>query len=785
MSYTQEIYDKIKGQLVAQRDALGLTYSGSMDSDWLLNDMTQRLANSGLSSIYDFDMREVVDPLWERPYIHKWSPSDAEGNSIGDTKYGIYGGDDAYTYYPTEEAALDATRSRHTGYFNKADEVRGELTFGGAKGKGIWASTGAGEGYTDYHVQEVTLADGSTIPVFLTQKMESGGLADFAPILGIVAMAVPGLQGIGASLLSGTALAGSTIAAGALTGAIVSGSIATVTGGDILESAAIGALGGAVGGYMRGETSLNTLTSQSADLIAAGFDVQDVADSLAGLGNAADINGILQGAGVGTQAAIDASYNTLNTQINVSPATSPSTPGQPGVNGTSSEVAVTPEVTGAAPITEAAPATPSDQTLAEGRTAWANAGDPDYVIGDQVAADLHNAGVPLPPEYGYGDAFMPTDAAGVGFNGEYNIPFDKNGVLERDVVVGQVGGGSNGYTPATPLEDYGLSEDYFRNLQNTGTVSGNLSGVVDPTNVLEVPANFTDNILGDMVLGTHDPLQPVISASSAVLPGDGYTDNSFDYENSSPSAQAATTGAGVTLGDIVSGARDIATGVSAVGAIIGSGGGGGAGTGGGSSTNTGVNYTNIMSQLDPYWTYRRDTEIPMMEEAGAGANALSSLYRSSFSNPLGTYNLPEMQALSARFMGDIQRRDAATGRMSQYGARGVEAQNQYLTNTLPAYRQNLQQGLGTLYNAAKVPAPDAETVRQAFGSAIDQSNRATLANQGTLSGAVSGLQGSWNQMTGSNNVLDQITGAANTISNVANVYNTGTRAWNTLSNMFQ
>ncbi len=53
-----------------------------------------------------------------------------------------------------------------------------------------------------------------------------------------------------------------------------------------------------------------------------------------------------------------------------------------------------------------------------------------------------------------------------------------------------------------------------------------------------------------------------------------------------------------------------------------------------------------------------------------------------------------MQALSGVFNNQISRRDAAAGRNSQYGARAVEEQNNFLTNSLPNYRT----GLATMYS---------------------------------------------------------------------------------------
>lgn len=136
----------------------------------------------------------------------------------------------------------------------------------------------------------------------------------------------------------------------------------------------------------------------------------------------------------------------------------------------------------------------------------------------------------------------------------------------------------------------------------------------------------------------------------------------------------------------------------------------------------------MVENADPYRQYRKEQEIPFMQQMierapgqfnkaeQIGQQAATSLgdmfyqdrMKQSYTNPLAVYNTPEMQALNAQFMNSIQRRDAAAGRNSQYGARAVEAQNNFLTNTLPAYRTGLGQGqqtatqqgsaLGNLFN---------------------------------------------------------------------------------------
>jgi hypothetical protein len=136
----------------------------------------------------------------------------------------------------------------------------------------------------------------------------------------------------------------------------------------------------------------------------------------------------------------------------------------------------------------------------------------------------------------------------------------------------------------------------------------------------------------------------------------------------------------------------------------------------------------LVQNADPYREFRKWQEIPFMGEmldrapglmdtaeqtSQAAYNTLTDPYyqnklRQSYDDPLAVYNSPEMKALSDVFMSGIERRDAAAGRNSQYGARAVEAQNNFLTNALPQYRTGLQAGqtgltqqgsaLGNLFN---------------------------------------------------------------------------------------
>lgn len=75
----------------------------------------------------------------------------------------------------------------------------------------------------------------------------------------------------------------------------------------------------------------------------------------------------------------------------------------------------------------------------------------------------------------------------------------------------------------------------------------------------------------------------------------------------------------------------------------------------------------------------------------------------SYSNPQALYNSPEYQGLNSMFMKQIQARDAASGRNSQYGARAAEQQAQYMAY-LDNYRKGLQGASGANINPSGASA---------------------------------------------------------------------------------
>lgn len=152
---------------------------------------------------------------------------------------------------------------------------------------------------------------------------------------------------------------------------------------------------------------------------------------------------------------------------------------------------------------------------------------------------------------------------------------------------------------------------------------------------------------------------------------------------------------------------------------------------------------DLLNNADPYRQYRQQAEIPFMlgqmqqygdvqntqnnllnkiasqvtgdnPDAQTQRNRMSefdkgfipemqnynNLLKQSYSDPMSVYNSNEYQQLADLFGQQIARRDAAKGRLSQYGDRAVEMQGNFL-NHLNKYRSGLQgnlQTVGGIYN---------------------------------------------------------------------------------------
>lgn len=183
----------------------------------------------------------------------------------------------------------------------------------------------------------------------------------------------------------------------------------------------------------------------------------------------------------------------------------------------------------------------------------------------------------------------------------------------------------------------------------------------------------------------------------------------------------------------------------------------------------------LLNNADPYRQYRQQAEIPFMlgqmQQYGDVQNAqnnllgkiaekiggdnpdaqtqrdrmaaldrsfipemgnYNNLLKQSYTDPMSVYNSNEYQQLADLFGQQIARRDAAKGRLSQYGDRAVEMQGNFL-NHLDKYRSGLQGNLQTVGNLWN----------NAYGTAQNGLNNAVNANTNQLQG-LSQLYGNLN-----------------------------------------
>lgn len=194
----------------------------------------------------------------------------------------------------------------------------------------------------------------------------------------------------------------------------------------------------------------------------------------------------------------------------------------------------------------------------------------------------------------------------------------------------------------------------------------------------------------------------------------------------------------------------------------------------------------LLSNADPYKQYRQQAEIPFMlaqmqqygglqdkqnqlidtmmgskavtgdpavdayKAKALGYNPLGGDYgfyqkqlQQSYTDPMKVYNDQGYQTLANLFGSQIARRDAANGRLSQYGDRATEMQGNFL-KYLNDYRSGLNSAAGTSGNMQE------NYLNSMLGGSANLQN----ANTGQL-GALSGLFGQVN--SGLNNLAGIIT----------------------------
>jgi hypothetical protein len=224
-AYDPNAYNNLVNQLTAQQklitDKTGFKYGSTFgDAQATIADMAKRLAASGISDIRDFGQRYAVVAEKAPPKVtyQDEGPATYEDTGAYRTIVGIEGYDSEgapiYKYRdltPSEMkrlkvdqdgmAFLDATKEdieknpfAESVYYNKkTGEVIDKRKIGGKAESGIWGSSGAGDGYTNYRVQ----FNEEGVPIFYPEK-ELSGMKEFVAkdLQGILSVLrfIPGAQ---------------------------------------------------------------------------------------------------------------------------------------------------------------------------------------------------------------------------------------------------------------------------------------------------------------------------------------------------------------------------------------------------------------------------------------------------------------------------------------------------------------------------------------------------------------------------------------------------------------
>lgn len=248
---------KVERQIRAEKQALGVTYSGGMSDDWYTHDMAQKLAIKGISDLQEFaaHQNELILPIGTAVRIQKfddgtanysYSLSDEQIYPIDQSKVKIKDsfdqeGNSVREYVTTEPITLDLGTDY---FFNKTNGKRFDQSVGN-----VWESAYEGKGGVYYKVKFTSTG----LPVFYTQHFQTGWKAEIAPFLPFIAIvgAVVGLP-----LLVGDSILGAigvTVENSAISATIGNVAVNTVlTGGDIgsaLAKAAAGSAGGYIGDF--------------------------------------------------------------------------------------------------------------------------------------------------------------------------------------------------------------------------------------------------------------------------------------------------------------------------------------------------------------------------------------------------------------------------------------------------------------------------------------------------------------------------------------------------------
>ena len=248
---------KVERQIRAEKQALGITYSGGMSDDWYTHDMAQKLAIKGISDLQDFaaHQNDLVLPIGtgvrriqydDGNFRYSYLVSEDMEFPVDESKVKVKEtidpeGNIVREYLLTEPITLDLGVDY---FYNKTNGKRFDQSAGN-----VWESAYEGKGGVYYKVKFTNTG----LPVFYTQYFETGFKAEIAPFLPFIA--IIGFA-VGLPVLVGDSILGAvgiTVESTAISATIGNVAVNTVlTGGDVgaaLAKAAAGAAGAYVGDF--------------------------------------------------------------------------------------------------------------------------------------------------------------------------------------------------------------------------------------------------------------------------------------------------------------------------------------------------------------------------------------------------------------------------------------------------------------------------------------------------------------------------------------------------------
>lgn len=251
---------KVERQIRAEKQALGIKFSGGMSDDFYTHDMAQKLAIRGITDLQDFAAHhnEMVLPIGTGVRANQYEDGTVKylfavinGENIDEypieeSKLKIKDsidpeGNTVKQYVITEPITLDLGIDY---FFNKNNGKKFDQS-----GNDVWESAYEGKGGVYYKVKFTNTG----LPVFYTQHFETGFKAEIAPFLPIIAIVG---AAVGLPLLVGESILGAvgiTVENSLISTTIGNVAVNSVlTGGDVgaaLAKAAAGAAGGYVGDF--------------------------------------------------------------------------------------------------------------------------------------------------------------------------------------------------------------------------------------------------------------------------------------------------------------------------------------------------------------------------------------------------------------------------------------------------------------------------------------------------------------------------------------------------------